>query len=62
MWLAVVVISRDPVMLLSLLKLSVVWVWVQYVCPICTVCICFFGCGVFVLVGVVCEMVWFVPG
>ena len=32
-WLVVGVISRDPVMLLSLLKLSVVWVWGQYVCP-----------------------------
>ena len=37
----VVVISRDPVMLLSLLKLSVVWVS-MFVLLVCTVCIFFF--------------------
>ena len=44
----VVVISRDPVMLLSLLKLSVVWVS-MFVLLVCTVCIFCFGCGVFCL-------------
>ena len=38
MWLVVVVISRDPVMLLPLLKLSVVLVSMF----VCTVSICFF--------------------
>ena len=40
----VVVISRDPVMLLPLLKLSVVWVSI-FVLLVCTVSIFFFkGC------------------
>ena len=62
MWLVVVVISRDPVMLLSLLKLSVVWVSI-FVLLVCTVSIFFFGSGVFCLgwgcfcCGLVCSWV-----
>ena len=62
-WLVVLVISRDPVMLLSLLKLSVVWVS-MFVLLVCTVGIFFFfGCGVFCLGwgcfcgGLVCSWV-----
>ena len=46
MWLVVLVISRDPVMLLSLLKLSVVWVSI-FVLLVCTVGIFFFLVVVF---------------
>ena len=57
MWLVVVVVSRDPVMLLSL-KLFVVWVS-MFVLLVCTVSICLF---VFVLVGVVFEVAWLILG